>query len=258
MELQRTNENKTSTGLQKILESEFSIAVLNNDFKKASDLLPKRIEQVFDQPKVNELTKALGSETVQLMIEFELINLAALMSVGGNLNNAQVPFIAEQLIGLYPNECIADFKLCFKRGAIGLYGDIQRLDGITIGGWMKAYLEEKYEVLESQLMKERDDLYKPIAPDKINNDGKPYDPDKHDQWLKKLSEAVKPVQKVPGMTDEEIRKLGNEKNKPRKPTITAGWAYYNVRGVQIYAESMEHAERLCELLLKNGDLEEID
>lgn len=231
-----------------ISESAFSIAILSNDFKTASELLPKKIDQVFDQPKVNELTKAIGLENVQLMIQFELINLAALMSVGGNLNKAQVPFIADQLIDLYPNESIADFKLCFQRGAIGLYGDIQRLDGITIGGWMKRYLDEKYEVLENQLMKEKDNLYKPIKHDEG------YDEAKHDAWLKKLAEACSPGHKVPGMTDQEIKEKGREKQK--KLSITAGYTYFNVRGVQIYASTQEHAEELAELLLKNGDLEE--
>jgi len=195
------------------------------------------------------MVKAIDEKSVKRMVEFELIQLASLMSVGGNLNKAQVPFIADQLIAMFPNETIADFKLCFQRGAIGLYGDIQRLDGITIGQWMKAYLDDKYEVLENQLMKEREIIYKPVEKDKD------YDAAKHDEWLKKLADACKPGQKVPDLTDEEIKKYGREK-KPRKPTITAGWTYYTVRGVQIYAESQQHAERLCELLLKNGDLEE--
>lgn len=222
------------------------------NYKAASSAMPTRIENVFDQPKVREVALLIGENAVKLQIEYELINLAALMSVGGNLNSAQVPFIAEQLISLYPNECIADFKLCFQRGAIGLYGDIQRLDGITIGQWTKAYLEEKYEVLESQLMKEKENLYKPVEQDKD------YNHEKHGEWLKKLADACKPGQNVPGMTDAEIKRLGDEKRKMRKPTITSGWAYYTVRGVQIHAESQEHAEILCELLLKNGDLEEID
>lgn len=237
------------------MQTELSQAIKENDFHRASNLLPTRIDQVFDQPKVCDMVKAIGEQSVKFMVQFELVKLAGLMSVGGNLNAAQIDFVSDQLITLHPYETIADFKLCFKRGAIGLYGDIQRLDGITIGIWMQKYLDEKYTVLENKLMNEKDEMYKPAEP--VNQPDNEYDPDNHSRWLKQLADAVKPIQKVPGMTDEEIKRLGHpDANKLRKPTITAGYAYFNVRGVQIYAGSQEHAEQLCELLLKNGDLEE--
>lgn len=210
--------------------------------------MPNRIEKVFDEPKVREVILLAGEKSVKLQIEYELINLAALMSVGGNLNKAQVPFIAEQLIMLYPNESIADFKLCFQRGAIGLYGDIQRLDGVTIGQWMKAYLDEKYEVLESQLMKEKDGHYKP------DTSSPGYDPKKHDEWLKKLKEAVGVGNKIPDLNECDVKKYGKE--KPVKVSHTAGYAYFNVRGVQIFASTQQHAEEIVEVALKNGLLEE--
>lgn len=108
------------------------------------------------------MVRAIGVEPVKRQIEFELVNLASLMSVGGNLNDSQVTFIAEQLIELYPSESIADFKICFTRGAIGAYGQIQRMDGITLREWMEKYLEEKYKVMEDILMREKENIYAPI------------------------------------------------------------------------------------------------
>lgn len=136
-------------------------ALSKKDFKSASDLMPSKIEMAINEPKVFELTKAVGEQTVLGQIEFELIKLASLMSVGGNLNNSQVQFIARQLLNSYPTESIADFKICFERGAFGNYGAIQRMDGITVREWMAKYLEEKYLVVEDMLMKEKDDIYKP-------------------------------------------------------------------------------------------------
>lgn len=124
--------------------------------------MPSKIEQVFDQPKVFEQVKAIGVESVKRQIEFELVNLANLMSVGGNLNNAQVTFIAEEFVNLYPSESIADFKICFRRGALGSYGQIQRMDGITLREWMDKYLEEKYKVMEDILMREKENIYAPV------------------------------------------------------------------------------------------------
>lgn len=124
--------------------------------------MPDKIEKTFEQPKVFEMIRAIGEKPVRDQIEFELTNLAALMSVGGNLNRAQIIFIAGELINLYPAESISDFKICFKRGAIGAYGQIQRMDGITLREWMEKYLEEKYKVMEDILMREKENIYAPI------------------------------------------------------------------------------------------------
>lgn len=210
--------------------------------------MPTKIENVFDEPKVCDMVAAIGERQVNLQIQFELTLLAGLMSVGGNLNPAQVPFISNQLISMYPNETIADFKICFQRGAIGMYGNIQRLDGITIGGWMKSYLDEKYEVLENMLMKEKENIYKPIEPEPG------YDEKKHSEWLAKLAEACKPIQKVPGLTEDQIKQEGKPESRIKKRSLTAGYAYFDVRGIKIYASSQEHAEEIAVLAIKNGDL----
>lgn len=217
-----------------------------------SKQMPKRIEDALEFPILKEMIKASGEEIIQAYVEFELIKLADLVSVGGNLSNTQVPFIAETLIRTYPNETLADFKLCFQRGAMGNYGEIFRLDGVVIGLWMKAYLEEKYQVIENKLMKEKENLYDPIP--KVEGPNS----DKHQAWLNKLKEAVDGVahkMKVPDLPEEMIKEIGHPNYKP--PAKTRGYAYFNVRGVQIYATSQEHAESLVDALIKNGDIEEV-
>lgn len=184
-------------------------------------MLPSKIEQVFEEPKVREMVKAVGEQNVKLMIQFELIKLAELMSVGGNLNNAQVQFISDQLIELYPTESIADFKICFRRGAMGAYGQIQRMDGVTIGEWMKKYLVEKYEVLEDSMMKERDEYYKVIVPENSERD-----------WLSEWQNAVNKsdgFKKVPDLTDEEIEVEGKAEPKRKVYTYNESEAQINLR-----------------------------
>jgi hypothetical protein len=103
---------------------------------------------------------ATDEKNVSGFIEFELIKLAERINVSGNLTAEQIEFIALQLIREFPNESIADFKICFERGATGAYGKIFKLDGVEVGQWMQKYLDDKYKVLETQLMKEKDELYK--------------------------------------------------------------------------------------------------
>lgn len=153
----------------------------------------------------------MGIEPVKRQIEYELVCLADLMSVGGNLNNAQVKFIAEQFVELFPAESIADFKICFQRGAMGRYGQIQRMDGITLKEWMDKYLEEKYQVVEDILMKEKDEIYKrpslseaefahvqTIDVDKMLNEYK-------DSFKNFEARAIMPI------SDEDIEKYGQER-----------------------------------------------
>lgn len=181
-------------------------ALRHKDFKTASLLMPSKIDKVFDEPKIFELVKAIGEETVRGQIEFELIRLASLMSVGGNLNGAQVPFVAQQLMELYPMESIADFKICFERGSIGVYGDIQRMDGITVGGWMGKYLEEKYEVLEKRIANEKEQEKQKVnfAP-QVNS---PETQKMIDDYLEKLKQVK--TKGVRPISEEEIKIEGTD------------------------------------------------
>lgn len=153
-------------------------------------------------------------------IEFELIKLAERINVSGNMTDSQIEFIAGQLLGMYPNETIADFKICFERAAVGHYNgpgekDIFRLDGIIVCRWMQQYLDEKYQVLENQLMKEKDEMYK-----------KPLE---NTDWLQLWKEAVEKsasegeikttsqnltyLNNIRGMSDKEIKEQGQPKPK---------------------------------------------
>lgn len=182
------------------------VAISSKRFDEASRLMPEKIEQTFEQPKVFELVRAIGEKSVRDQIEFELTNLASLMSVGGNLNRAQIIFIAEELINLYPSESIADFKICFRRGAIGTYGQIQRMDGITLREWMEKYLEEKYTIMENMLMREKENLYRPLTQTErehlINVDALL---DEYKATLKRFEpKAIRP------MSEEEIKAEGQD------------------------------------------------
>lgn len=185
-----------------------------NNFKKASAMLPAKIQQVFDQVKVMEMVQTIGKAPVLNQIEFELECLADLMSVGGNLNVSQVPFIAEQLVEMYPTESIADFKICFRAGAMGKYGEIKRLDGATIGLWMQDYLEEKYQLMEDILMKEKDDIYKPV----VLNDAEKRHLIDVDKMLNEYKESLKGFESkaIRPMSEKEIKREGAEDADPYK------------------------------------------
>lgn len=182
-----------------------------DNFKQVSKLLPSTIPQAIEQPPVSEWMKVVGGEKIYNYLEFELIKLSTLVSVGGSFNSSQVEFIAGQLIELFPNESLADFKICFSRGAMGQYGDIFRMDGIIIRGWMEKYLDEKYRALEDKLMKEKEaSMYAMPEPPPTDQ---PNATDWYQKWLDAAGSAETNAKKVRPMTDEEIMEEGQVKPK---------------------------------------------
>lgn len=163
--------------------------------------LPSTIQKAVGQPPICDLEKVVGRNQIVRYVEFELVKMTALISVGNNLNDSQVQFIATQLVEFFPNESIADFKICFQRGCIGQYGEIYRMDGIVLRHWMEKYLEEKYTVVESNWTKQKDDEKKPV------------DAVEGRDWLKAWKESIDklPHAKVLSLTQDQIEKEGKEK-----------------------------------------------
>ena len=169
-----------------------------------------RIELALDEPPCSMMIKSMGGQAVAAYIEFELIRISRLFSGSGNLNPEMIEFIPNQLLNLYPNESLADFKLCLERGVSGLYGPLQRLDSATIIGWMGEYLEEKYKAKEDALMKAKDlTPYEIPKPEGLT----PKTQQDINAFLMQLKE---PGNKVRSLTDAEIKQEGREKPPAKK------------------------------------------
>lgn len=197
------------------------------NMNEVSKKLPSKIQGTFEIPKIREMIAATGEQVVLQFVEAELIKLAALVNVSGNLTDFQVETFAKFLVDKFPNETIADFKICFTSGAMGSYGQIFRLDGIVLSEWMDKYLDEKYKVLEDQLKKEKDEYYKTVVPENSERD-----------WLKEWDDAVNNrggVRKVPDLTEEEIKAEGQDNPKPKSYPYNESEAQIRLR---------EHHEKL--------------
>lgn len=179
--------------------------------------MPVRIEDALNFPVVREVIATAGEKNVRKYVHYELIKLSALVSVGGNLNDMQADFIAQELIRLFPNETLADFKLCFQRGAIGQYGEIFRLDGIVIRGWMEKYLTEKYQVIETQLREEKDtEMYRP-SQTLTEEARRQKDIERLKEWRKKVESVEGGMKQVP-----EVDAKSEGQQKPKRQTYNNG------------------------------------
>ena len=178
-----------------------------NNFQGVANTLPSTVKAATKEPPLCDVIRVSGKSAVIRYIEFELIKMNALISVGNKLNDSQVQFIATQMIEFFPNESLADFKLCFQRGTMGQYGDIFRMDGIVLRKWMEQYLDEKYQVIEQELMTERDTIHTQQKSE-INV---------YEYWMKynNLKEGIKPV---PQISDESVLSEGQSEPPKKKGT----------------------------------------
>lgn len=149
-----------------------------------------------------------------------VMDLALNLNLGNTVNDFQVKNIVEDLLHEFPNESIEDFMLVFKNARHGHYGTIYRLDIAVIFQWVRQHLDEKYIVLEDNLMNEKENEYRSYKFEGIqqpNPDGtKP--PIDVDKLLSEYLESIKRVQmKVPApLTQKQIAEEGGERPKAMK------------------------------------------
>src|SRR5688572_14691617 len=227
MELARKDEKTQLTPVEKVLQNDIVRTLAVKKFDQVAANLPKRIQGTFNIPKIREMILASGEKTVQGFIEFELIKLAERINASGNLTDSQIEFIAGQILSMYPNETIADFKLCFEGIALGKYikqDKLFKLDGTEIGYAIGQYLDEKYQVMEAELAKEKDNPYDyprqpQVAYKRIDDLPLSFSPVKNKEARKRLWErsfyAMSQMKgrHIPKISSEEILEEGRLKPK---------------------------------------------
>lgn len=208
--LPQKNEQPTSLDLlkrgtlEKLTANNFVSLLKRNQFKAARELMPNDPAKIEGIPVIKEML--LAGSNVAGFVEGELIRLSAMVNVSGNLVDPQPEIIAASLIRDYPNETVADFKICFEMGAAGKFGNIFRLDGIVIGEWVEKYISFKYQRLEDRLYEHKDQPY----------DIAKQDPKGAREWLDKWKQSISEVEdtkKIRALSADEIMKEGKEKKK---------------------------------------------
>lgn len=195
-----------------------------------------QVSQILDRPPITMLSRIEGNqEKMEIFLALEISKLKESINVDARLNlqDHQIPEVAQQILELYRLETLEDFVLCFKRAAIGQYGSIFRLDGPTIHEWIRKYLDEKYQFVEAAVKEEQ------INTDKSNDVN-------YEEFKKRAAEFVQP------------KKQNNAaENEYQKRRLENPYAYYKVKNVEVYATSQEHAEELVRKMIELGELKEV-
>ncbi len=186
--------------------------------------MPDSIKHAVDQPPICDIVKVVGKKKVIIFIKIELIKLNDRVTF--KINTEQMDFISTQLVEMFPNESLVDFKLCFERGAIGQYGKIYGMDGIVLRQWMEKYLLEKYQVVEDNWKEQKEKEKKKIVP----VDGR--------DWLKEWQKSIDslPHARRFDLTQKEIEAEGQEKPKTTAYPSTSLEAIYLKKRHLIYVQ----------------------
>lgn len=214
--------------------------------------VPAKISAVLEFPPVQDLIRnGVKANDLEACLAVEIARTANMLTVGGNLRQGQSLEIAKILIADYPGESLQDFCLCLRLGLKEKWGQIFRFDIMVINGWMKSYLEEKYQAAEDQLKQERDNLYANIKPapeppalayKRIEDYPCEYAPVKNKEarallWQRRFY-AMKHMRGrfVPKISDKEIREEGRQKPKsvmhPSAPMSIVIQREYHIRWIQ--------------------------
>jgi len=207
-----------------------------NDFEGLEKSVGVSIKSILDRPPICMLMKVTGELPPELFLARQLHALANMVNVDARLNlqPQQIPTIAGVLMQEFPAESLEDFVLCFRRGSIGVYGQIFRLDAGILCEWMRKYLDEKYTHVERQHEEKKKEG---IKQDEVN----------YEAFRERVSEFLQ--------QDKKGFSSANE-NEIQRQKLNNPYAYYPVRGVQIYATSQEHAEAIAQRMIDKGELEE--
>lgn len=210
-----------------------------NDFVAIEKSVGFNAKEIINCPPIAMLKQVDGvKEKLEAFLAIQIVKLSETVNVNSNLNiqNYQIPTIAAQLIENYPVESLEDFVLCFKRGGAGFYGTIYKLDASVLCEWMKAYLDEKYTIVESKVKEEQS---KNIEENSVN----------YEEFKKRAGEMLV-KEKVNNFKENEYQKM-----KLQNP-----YAWYSIEGFgpKIYATSQDHANLLFRKMIDNGEIERVD
>lgn len=137
------------------MSQSITVRSLNSNSFEALEV--RTVRDALDRPNITMLRKAVDPLMIEVFLAAQITKIIKQINIDPRLNihDSQVPMIVDMLLEKYPVESLEDISLCLRRGAIGYYGSIYRVDAAVINEWMSQYLEEKYQIVESQIKKEK-------------------------------------------------------------------------------------------------------
>jgi hypothetical protein len=99
------------------------------------------------------LKKYRGEEPMKAVLKYLIQNLCAMLNIGRGLEDTQIDMTCDMIFSEFYWLTVADFKVCFRNGVLGKYGQLyDRIDTMILLDWLNVYTEERasYAVMESE------------------------------------------------------------------------------------------------------------
>jgi hypothetical protein len=257
MELTVTQENQTA--LQRKEHATGLIATLSKSDSAREFERSLTVQKIVEKAlPICEMIRVTSSKEVAQAIDIALTKLVRSVNIGNNLNDDQIKVIVEDLIDRYKTESIEDFILVFKKARQGEFGTIYNLHSAVIFEWVEKYLDTKYQVLEAKLRAEKNKP-EPVLirlPDGVKHFETVFAPLFGFKLAKRYAANLSLGSKVPRMTEKDIKRFGQK--DPLQSTKTAGYKWFNIRGINVLASTEDHAKEMIKKAIESGELIEVD
>ena len=163
----------------------------------------KKIEDCLNKKSIARLKRESNLVSVIAFLRIIIGKTANYFNVSGNMNQDQVIETANDILNLYYFLSIEDFKLCFEKGRQLRYGQVFRMDGSIILGWLDQYVEERSEVAEQDNLNKHNEALSETDNKEIA------DKDFYDKFTDKNPEKPKEV-------NNELQKVSDDYHKDPK------------------------------------------
>ena len=113
-------------------------------------MYPTECTEVFNSPvpAIATCRKEIGEIKTKAAIVMILTDTVLQFNTGANMNQDQVIETTNDIMELYYWLKIDDLRLCFKNAMRGRYGDIYRIDGSVVLGWLEKYSIERIKAAD--------------------------------------------------------------------------------------------------------------
>jgi hypothetical protein len=210
--------------------------------------LKRTIKEAMVGPSFFQLI-ASGSNRIGIeqLLALLIAKYANMLSVGGNVKPDNLMEYAKNILNDWPTMSLDDMNVLLSNGVKGRYNEkgIIRFDISVIYDWISKYQDEWAAEQERQSAKYQSEINAGIQT--MLSQTNPETEKMVDEFLEKISD----FKKVPALSDEQIWDLGRP-DRPKKSVTIAREKFIVGDGFEVYADSLEEAEKAYEAFKKQS------